>query len=206
MHWALWVAFAVAWALNLTLLAAVLALVRFVEIARTRAAAWLPPPTRYDVGDAIPQRLALDVSGGDARVYEQFGKRGGVLVFVGNHDPASDAVQDLLTAVMETGRDGGHCPVILVTTARSAISEALAQRLERSPSCVLLVDRDRRLYGEFQIVAVPTALRFDRAATVRSVSVNPHLGDWIAKALRLPAPLRPPPFSGFSTVSARVAR
>lgn len=205
MHWALWVAFAAAWVLNLALVSAVVALVRFVEIARTRAAAWLPPPARYDVGDAIPHRLALDLSGGDAGVHEECGKRGGVAVFVGNHDPASDAVQDVLVAVMGTGRDGGHCPVIVVTTARSSISEALAQRLERAPNCVLLVDRERRLYGEFQIVAVPTALHFDRAAIVRSVSLNPHLGDWIAKAMRVPAPLGPPPFSGFCTIAAGLA-
>lgn len=183
------IAFLVQWALLLLLGLLVIGALRQLSVIQQRWRMAAPPITSLEVGDVLPDLHLPDRDGSIVSVSDHLKQRGGVILFLSGTCAACRAVLEQLEAL--DSRDVTGRGIVLVMVGDIAEARRLLQAHPRLASSISVIfDVEGAAMRRLSLIAVPTGLIVDERRRLVSQTFNPHVGQWIYKALRIAPPIQ----------------
>lgn len=188
-------AFALQWAVLITLTIVIAGILRYLAVFQEQLKAAAPPVSRLEIGDNIPNfRVAVHdrtmISTDDLLL---MGKNF-FMLFVTGRCPACSTVLQQAVDVMERIQPDRLQEIhfVMIFVEKEAATSAMSA-IERYPQLKREVftigyDGEGSLVGLFGVQAVPVGLYFDRKGSTISQSLNPH-ANWLYASLNMARPV-----------------
>ncbi len=185
------IAFLVQWALVLFLGLLVIGILRQLSVMQQRWNMAAPPVTALEIGDELPDITLPDWYGSMVSVKAHLCHRGGVVLILSAGCSACRTLVERLSQLEQVRNNGSATDgslVVIMLGDRAEAHSLLDELTCKLPQLAVVFDADGLVSRQLAIVAVPTGIAVDEGGHVVSQTFNPHVGQWLYKALKVRAP------------------